>query len=143
MLNIKYVITFLHVYNGGSIPGRWWLIGSGWSRASSGVIGGAVEQDAPVNLNMNEYDAKLLEVAKKQRMNTDVRRAIFCIVMGSEDYLDAFEKLVRLGLKNKQERDIVFVIIHCCSMVGFIRAIEFYQFYFELPKKEKRTGKVV
>eukprot|EP00029_Vermamoeba_vermiformis_P005701 TRINITY_DN2055_c0_g1_i1.p1 TRINITY_DN2055_c0_g1~~TRINITY_DN2055_c0_g1_i1.p1 ORF type:complete len:766 (+),score=250.04 TRINITY_DN2055_c0_g1_i1:210-2507(+) len=110
--------------------GRWWLIGSGWSRASSGVIGGSVEQEAPVNLNMNEYDAKLLEVARKQRMNTDVRRAIFCIVMGSEDYLDAFEKLVRLGLKNKQERDIVFVIIHCCSMEK-----KFNPFYAHLAMK--------
>jgi nucleolar MIF4G domain-containing protein 1 len=110
--------------------GRWWLIGSGWSRASSGVIGGSVEQEAPVNINMNEFDAKLLEVARKQRMNTDVRRAIFCIVMGSEDYLDAFEKLVRLGLKNKQEREIVFVIIHCCSMEK-----KFNPFYAHLAMK--------
>lgn len=29
----------------------------------------------------------------------DVRRAVFCIVMGSEDCMDAFEKLLRLPLK--------------------------------------------
>lgn len=28
-------------------------------------------------------------------MNTDVRRNIFCVLMTSEDYLDAFEKLLR------------------------------------------------
>lgn len=28
-------------------------------------------------------------------MNTEVRRNIFCVVMTSEDYLDAFEKLLR------------------------------------------------
>lgn len=28
-------------------------------------------------------------------MNTDVRRNIFCVIMTSEDYLDAFEKLLR------------------------------------------------
>ena len=117
-------------------PGRWWLIGSGWSRASSGVIGGSVEQEAPVNINMNEFDAKLLEVARKQRMNTDVRRAIFCIVMGSEDYLDAFEKLVRLGLKNKQEREIVFVIIHCCSMVSLMHLNRFINFISDFLKRK-------
>lgn len=28
-------------------------------------------------------------------MNTEVRRNIFCVIMTSEDYLDAFEKLLR------------------------------------------------
>ena len=32
-------------------------------------------------------------------MNTDARRAAFCAVMGSEDCVDAFERLLRLGLK--------------------------------------------
>ena len=32
-------------------------------------------------------------------MNTDVRRAVFCCVMGAEDAADAFERLLRLGLK--------------------------------------------
>jgi nucleolar MIF4G domain-containing protein 1 len=50
-------------------------------------------------------------------MNTDLRRAIFCIIVGSEDFLDAFEKLVKLELKNKQDRDIVTVLLHCCMQV--------------------------
>lgn len=47
-------------------------------------------------------------------MNTDTRRTIFCIIMSAEDYLDAFEKLLRLSLKNQQEREIIHVILHCC-----------------------------
>jgi len=43
----------------------------------------------------SQFSAKVLEMARKQRMNTDVRRNIFCVVMTSEDYLDAFEKLLR------------------------------------------------
>ena len=35
-------------------------------------------------------------------MNTDVRRAIFMILMSSEDYLDAYAKIMKLGLKHKQ-----------------------------------------
>lgn len=42
-----------------------------------------------------QYSAKILELARKQRMNTDIRRNIFCVLMSSEDYLDAFEKLLR------------------------------------------------
>ena len=37
-------------------------------------------------------------------MNTDVRRAIFMILMSSEDYLDAYAKIMKLGLKHKQVR---------------------------------------
>lgn len=43
--------------------------------------------------------AELLKLAAAQRMNTDARRAAFCIVMGSEDYIDASDRLLRLPLK--------------------------------------------
>lgn len=39
-----------------------------------------------------QVSSKILELARKQRMNTDVRRNIFCTVMTAEDFLDAFEK---------------------------------------------------
>lgn len=42
-----------------------------------------------------QVSAKVLELARKQRMNTDVRRNIFCTIMTSEDFLDAFEKLLK------------------------------------------------
>ncbi|XP_057406373.1 nucleolar MIF4G domain-containing protein 1 isoform X3 [Balaenoptera acutorostrata] len=58
--------------------------------------------------------SKILELARKQRMNTDIRRNIFCTVMTSEDFLDAFEKLLKLGLKDQQEREIVHVLVDCC-----------------------------
>lgn len=45
---------------------------------------------------------KMLELAAAQRMNTDARRAIFCVLMSGEDYIDAFEKLLRLDLPGKQ-----------------------------------------
>jgi nucleolar MIF4G domain-containing protein 1 len=38
-------------------------------------------------------------------MNTDTRRKVFYVVMGADDYLDAFEKLNRLRLPAKQVRD--------------------------------------
>lgn len=89
--------------------GKWWIIGSAWSGSSNvNDKGNAKEYD---KLN---FGAKILELAQKQRMNTDTRKNIFCILMTAEDYLDAFEKLHHLGLKNQQEAEIIHVLMHCC-----------------------------
>uniref|UniRef100_A0A6P7FR44 Nucleolar MIF4G domain-containing protein 1 homolog n=1 Tax=Diabrotica virgifera virgifera TaxID=50390 RepID=A0A6P7FR44_DIAVI len=90
--------------------GRWWVVGSAWT--------GTTESENQTNVEKPEksqgFSSKLLELARKQRMNTDVRRNIFCIIMSAEDYMDAFERLLKLGLKNTQEREIINVILHCC-----------------------------
>ncbi|XP_072268700.1 nucleolar MIF4G domain-containing protein 1 [Pyxicephalus adspersus] len=90
--------------------GRWWIVGSSWSGApmineSSGKV--------PAQ-SIGKVSAKIMDLARKQRMNTDIRRNIFCVIMTSEDYLDAFEKLIKLGLKDHQEREIVHVLLDCC-----------------------------
>lgn len=54
-------------------------------------------------------------MARKHHMNTDVRKSIFVTIMSSEDYTDAFEKLMRLGLKEVQQRETIRVLLHCCS----------------------------
>ncbi|XP_060638563.2 nucleolar MIF4G domain-containing protein 1 [Anolis sagrei] len=91
--------------------GRWWIVGSSWS--------GAPMIDSPSDkvqqvLPVGKVSSKILDLARKQRMNTDIRRNIFCILMTSEDFLDAFEKLLKLRLKDQQEREIVHVLIDCC-----------------------------
>ncbi|MGH0189187.1 UNVERIFIED_CONTAM: hypothetical protein FKN15_033889 [Acipenser sinensis] len=88
--------------------GRWWIVGSSWSGAP--MIGSSTQPKQPAG----QVSSKILELARKQRMNTDIRRNIFCVLMTSEDFLDAFEKLIRLGLKDQQERDIVHVLMDCC-----------------------------
>ncbi|KAK1172001.1 nucleolar MIF4G domain-containing protein 1-like [Acipenser oxyrinchus oxyrinchus] len=88
--------------------GRWWIVGSSWSGAP--MIGSSTQPKQPAG----QVSFKILELARKQRMNTDIRRNIFCVLMTSEDFLDAFEKLIRLGLKDQQERDIVHVLMDCC-----------------------------
>lgn len=89
--------------------GKWWIIGSAWSGSINvNDKGNAKEYD---KLN---FGTKILELARKQRMNTDTRKNIFCILMTAEDYLDAFEKLHHLGLKNQQEAEIIHVLMHCC-----------------------------
>ncbi|XGW19745.1 hypothetical protein V3C99_003523 [Haemonchus contortus] len=72
--------------------GRWWVVGSAYQVAKDGCT----------------TDGKL---ARKAKMNTDVRRNIFCTVATSDDEDTAFERLLRLSLKGQQERDIIYVLI--------------------------------
>lgn len=76
--------------------GQWWL---------SGDIASVTDNVAEVasTIDKEAIEArKMLELASAQSMNTDARRAIFCVIMSSEDYIDAFEKLLRLDLPGKQ-----------------------------------------
>ncbi|XP_036755474.2 nucleolar MIF4G domain-containing protein 1 isoform X5 [Manis pentadactyla] len=91
--------------------GRWWIVGSAWIGAP--MIDSS-QQKAPQKHLAGPVSTKILELARKQRMNTDIRRNIFCTIMTSEDFLDAFEKLLKLGLKDQQEREIVHVLVDCC-----------------------------
>lgn len=63
-------------------------------------------------------------------MNTDTRRNIFCILMTAEDYMDAFEKLHHLGLKDQQAREIIYVIMDCC-----LQEKKFNPYYAVLAQK--------
>ncbi|XP_034428033.1 nucleolar MIF4G domain-containing protein 1 [Hippoglossus hippoglossus] len=108
--------------------GRWWIVGSSWSGAP--MISDPGNTSTKQSTAEGQFSAKVLELARKQRMNTEVRRNIFCVLMTSEDYLDAFEKLLRMGLKDKQEREIVHVLMDCC-----LQEKTFNAFYAVLGEK--------
>lgn len=92
--------------------GRWWLVGSAWEGPTEEKqpAHGTVEMESVVG----EVSSQLLELARRQRMNTDVRKNIFCVIMSSQDYIDGFDKLLRLGLKSQQEREIIHIIVDLC-----------------------------
>lgn len=76
--------------------GQWWLSGDIASATNN------VEEVAnKIDKDVLETQ-RMLQLAAAQKMNTDARRAIFCIIMSGEDYIDAFEKLLRLELPGKQ-----------------------------------------
>ncbi|XP_055785189.1 nucleolar MIF4G domain-containing protein 1 isoform X1 [Salvelinus fontinalis] len=108
--------------------GRWWIVGSSWSGVP--MIGDQGNKTSKQTTAEGKFSAKVLDLARKQRMNTDIRRNIFCVIMTSEDYLDAFEKLIRLGLKDQQEREIVHVLMDCC-----LQEKSFNAFYAVLGEK--------
>ncbi|NWU78101.1 NOM1 protein, partial [Onychorhynchus coronatus] len=72
--------------------GRWWIVGSSWSGAP---MISDTSSKAQQKLRLGKVSSKIMELARKQRMNTDIRRSIFCVLMTSEDFMDAFEKLLK------------------------------------------------
>ena len=98
--------------------GRWWKVGAKWAGHKEHGEGYNQKQqiESLVTKKTDAKQKKLLKMAATQRMNTDLRRSIFCIIMGSDDCQDAFENLIRSNLlKGKNEREVVRVIIHCCG----------------------------
>ncbi|NWR89358.1 NOM1 protein, partial [Furnarius figulus] len=72
--------------------GRWWIVGSSWSGAP---MISDTKSKTPQKLHVGKVSSKIMELARKLRMNTDIRRSIFCVLMTSEDFMDAFEKLLK------------------------------------------------
>lgn len=112
--------------------GRWWIVGGTWvGYQNSKPTGDAEDDDANADKKQQQSEeARLMRLAEKQRMNTDVRKRIFVAIMGATDCLDAYERLLQLNLKEKQEREIVRVLLHCCGQEK-----KFNKYYLVLADK--------
>ncbi|KAF9573997.1 suppressor of glycerol defect [Mortierella alpina] len=95
--------------------GKWWLVGSSWKNNMVGEESIQKSFSTSTADDMLEAEDELLKLARKNKMNTDVRRSIFVVLMSSEDYIDAFERLIKLNLKEVQQREIVRVLLHCAG----------------------------
>ncbi|OCH94379.1 hypothetical protein OBBRIDRAFT_789292 [Obba rivulosa] len=95
--------------------GKWWLVGAAWGGdplvEHQDQQREAAEKSSADALSENV----LLKLAKKQGMNTDIRRSIFVVLMSSEDYVEACERLSQLKLTEVQQREIIRVVLHCCG----------------------------
>ena len=98
--------------------GKWWLVGASWSGNvvdqvnSSELIGSIARTSLPTD---DGSTSDLVQLAREQRMNTDIRRAIFVAIMSATDFQDAYSRLMKLKLKKVQEFEIPKVLIHCAS----------------------------
>ncbi|EMR08324.1 hypothetical protein PNEG_03164 [Pneumocystis murina B123] len=89
--------------------GKWWHAGSS-SRKEE-------KRKTPISVNSfyEKKETELLTLAQLQRMNTDIRKSIFITLMSGEDFVDAYEKLLKLRLKKVQKLEIPRVLLHCCG----------------------------
>lgn len=92
--------------------GKWWLVGSAW-KGDEGTNKNELVNSDVMNDILDSADVNWLELARAQRMNTDIRRAIFISIMSADDYIDAVTKLDKLALRKSQEREIPRIVIHC------------------------------
>jgi nucleolar MIF4G domain-containing protein 1 len=102
--------------------GRWWRAGASWGGRDQSKQQQAAERRKLASQQSveptvdNDEEQLLLKLANKFRMNTSVKRDIFVVVMSSRDATDAFERLSRLDLKGKQDREIIRVIATICGL---------------------------
>jgi nucleolar MIF4G domain-containing protein 1 len=100
--------------------GKWWLVGASW-RNDTAADNPQIEQEESASAKRNDVEPEqngevdLLQLAREQRMNTDVRRAIFVTIMSAADFKDAHIRLLKLSLKKSQEMEIPRVIVHCAG----------------------------
>ena len=98
--------------------GKWWLVGASWRNQVQNDMSIEEEKEQP-RKRVEEEDeggeVDLVQLAREQRMNTDVRRAIYVSIMSASDFKDAQIRLNKLNLKKAQEVEIPKVIIHCAG----------------------------
>jgi hypothetical protein len=100
--------------------GKWWMVGASWRNdtVDAAVIQESTERKQQASdFEEEEFigEVDLVQLAREQRMNTDVRRAIFISIMSATDFKDAQIRLSKLNLKKAQETEIPRVIVHCAG----------------------------
>ncbi|TKR92229.1 hypothetical protein L596_006922 [Steinernema carpocapsae] len=100
--------------------GRWWVVGSSWMPTDDGSMPGAGNapglEGSSTHASLSaeqQFDKSLVKLARKAKMNTELRKTIFCTMMSADNERDAFERLLKLSLKDQQEREIVHIIVMC------------------------------
>jgi nucleolar MIF4G domain-containing protein 1 len=104
--------------------GKWWLVGASWRNQAQNDAhddtrheeeNGKAKKAVEFDEEDDDGEVDLVQLAREQRMNTDVRRAIYISIMSATDFKDAQIRLNKLNLKKAQEIEIPKVIIHCAG----------------------------
>ncbi|KAI5238595.1 hypothetical protein E4T42_08933 [Aureobasidium subglaciale] len=108
--------------------GKWWLVGASWLDPGKQTKDQDQDQDQDADeptvkaskrdstkVSADDGNVDLIQLARQQGMNTDIRRAIFVTIMSATDYKDAHLRLLKLGFKKAQELEIPRVLIHCAG----------------------------
>lgn len=99
--------------------GKWWLIGASYKDESRDQMRDVLKANSGRTVSemkiTDDSSTDLIQLAREQHMNTDVRRSIFIAIMSATDYKDAHLRLQKLRLKKAQELEIPKVLIHCAG----------------------------
>ena len=133
------------------VKGRWWKTGASWvgqqhNSHSSSTTDDNIDTPSTSQMEKDNEQSKLLRLASLARMNTDLRKSIFCIIMSSSDCEDAFANLMRQQILSPHYAEVGRVLVECC-----VREKNYNPYYShlglricEFHKKSKRElGKIV
>ena len=101
--------------------GKWWMVGASWRNdaVDEATVEETKDSKSLQASSLGDEEAggevDLVQLAREQRMNTDVRRAIFISIMSASDFKDAQIRLNKLNLKKAQETEIPKVVVHCAG----------------------------
>lgn len=116
--------------------GKWWLIGASYQGENGATLNidaktiSSDEIETRKDIEDLQIPSDLFLLAREQRMNTELRRSIFVIILSSSDFKEAHTRLLRLKVKKALEVEIPNVIIHCA------RAERVYNPYYTLISKK-------
>ncbi|KNC49293.1 Nom1 protein [Thecamonas trahens ATCC 50062] len=110
--------------------GLWW------------VLGEAMHDDAAkyAKVEVPVVPPELAALASEMGMTTEVRKAVFFVLVTSSDYVDAFEKVSKLSLRPKQARQIVHVAIE--SALQETQYNPFYEHFISKVLKSDHNHRV-
>ncbi|CAD0055756.1 unnamed protein product [Aureobasidium pullulans] len=109
--------------------GKWWLVGASWldpgkqSKDQEDEPAVKVSKNDSTTVSADDGSVDLIQLARQQGMNTDIRRAIFVTIMSASDYQDAHMRLLKLGFKKAQELEIPRVLL--CGEKRMLKAFQF------------------
>ncbi|KAG8729656.1 suppressor of glycerol defect, partial [Ceratobasidium sp. 423] len=99
--------------------GKWWLVGSAWGGnplvENQNAKAAQSSKTKEKSTSAAQVTEQLMQLARQHGMNTEVRRNIFVVLVSSDDYVDACERLTQLDLQETQQREIMRVVLHCCG----------------------------
>ena len=101
--------------------GKWWIIDASYGDHDrqdtrfTRRLQGSHDNDMAKTAFAIDDTGDLAQLAKEQRMNTDVRRSIFVAIMSATDYSDAYIRLMKLRLKKSQQLEVPKVLIQCAG----------------------------
>jgi len=64
--------------------GKWWLVGAAWGGDPLVDRKSELEKRVEFEQQVKQQESNLVKLARKQGMNSDIRRSIFVVVMSSE-----------------------------------------------------------
>lgn len=130
--------------------GKWWLVGASWrgnNSQSTTVLEQRSTATSPTkrldsittidNGSEGDLEPDYAALAQHYKMNTTLRKQLFCTIMSALDARDAYARLTKLHLTRKQLPEIPRVLLRCC------RAEPLYNAYYAVVAKQLlRSGDI-